>query len=94
MKRLLFLAILALTALTSCSVKERKDRLVDLIDTSGSIIAEFNCNSSEIRTFDNSSPFIVGKWYTKEDFISFATDDGIAAVDLPEILRNLERQCE
>ena len=94
MKRLLFTAIFSLIGLTSCTGENKKDSLVNLIDTSGNIIAEFNCNSNEIRTFDYDSPFIIGKWYSKEDFISYATNDGIAAIDTPEIIRNLERQCE
>ncbi len=90
----LFISIFSIISLTSCAGENKKDLLVDLIDTNGNVIAEYNCNSNEIRTFDNDSPFIIGKWYTKEELISFATNDGIAAIDLPEIIRNLERQCE
>ena len=94
MIRFFLIAAFALIGLSSCSGKGKQDKLVNLIDGKGNVIAEFNCKSNEIRTFDNESPFIIGKWYAKEDFISFATDDGIAAIDLPEIIRNLERQCE
>ncbi len=94
MNRLLFLAVFALLGLTSCAGNEKQDKLVNLIDLNGKVIAEFNCKSNEIRTFDNESPFVIGKWYTKEDFITFSTDDGIAAIDIPEIIRNLEGQCE
>ena len=94
MKRLLFISLLSLVSLTSCTSDNKKDLLVNLIDTNGYIIAEFNCNTKEIRTFDNDSPFVIGKWYSKADFISYATNDGIAAIDIPEIIRNLERQCE
>ena len=94
MNKLLFLAVFALITLTSCSGKKEQDKLVNLIDLSGNIIAEFNCKSNEIRTFDNDSPFVIGKWYSKDDFISFSTDEGIAAIDIPEIIRNLEGQCE
>ena len=94
MNRVLFIAAFALIGLTSCSLREEQDNLVNLIDPSGNIIAEFNCKSNEIRTFDNDSPFVIGKWYSKDDFISFATNDGIAAIDIPEIIRNLESQCE
>ena len=94
MKRLFLISIFSLVGLTSCASENKKDLLVDLIDTRGNVIAEFKCNSKEIRTFDNDSPFVVGKWYSKEDFISYATNDGIAAIDIPEIIRNLERQCE
>ena len=94
MKRLFFLSILSLATLTSCIGEDKKDLLVDLIDMNGNVIAEFKCDTKEIRTFDNDSPFVIGKWYSKEDFISYSTNDGIAAIDLPEIIRNLERQCE
>ncbi len=94
MKRLLLIAIFSLTGLTSCTGESKKDSLVNLLDINGNVIAEFKCNSNEIRTFDYDSPFIIGKWYSKEDFISYATNDGIAAIDIPEIIRNLERQCE
>ncbi len=94
MKKLLFISILSLVSLTSCTGEKKKNLLVDLIDTNGNVIAEFKCNTKEIRTFDNDSPFVIGKWYSKEDFISYATNDGIAAIDIPEIMRNLESQCE
>ena len=94
MKRLILISVFSLIGLTSCADQNKKDLLVNLIDTSSNVIAEFNCNSKEIRTFDNDSPFVIGQWYSKEDFISYATNDGIAAIDLPEIIRNLERQCE
>ena len=42
MKRLLFTAIFSLIGLTSCTGENKKDSLVNLIDTSGNIIAEFN----------------------------------------------------
>jgi len=91
MKKIFFISILIFISLLAC---KRKSEIVNMVNSYGIKIAEYDCSNQKIRSLDYSSGLKNGIWYTTDEFISLSSDQGeIKKEDAPNVIYYLESLC-
>ena len=91
MKKLVILSTLILISLVAC---KKKSEIVNMVNSYGIKIAEYNCRNQKIRSLDYSSGLKKGIWYKTYEFIDLTSDKGeIKKEDAPNIIYYLKSLC-
>ena len=91
MKKIFLLSTLIFLSLVAC---KKKSEIVNMVNSYGIKIAEYNCTNRKIRSLDYSSGLKKEIWYETDEFINLSSDKGeIKKVDAPNVIYYLESLC-
>ena len=84
MKRIFLISILFFISLVAC---KKKSEIVNMVNSYGIKIAEYNCTNQKIRSLDYYSGLKDGTWYKTDEFINLSSDKGvIKKEDAPNVI--------
>ena len=91
MKKIFLISTLIFISLVAC---KKKSEIVNMVNSYGIKIAEYNCTNQKIRSLDYSSGLKNGAWYKTDEFINLSSDKGeIKREDAPNVIYHLESLC-
>ena len=91
MKKIFLISTLIFISLVAC---KKKSEIVNMVNSYGIKIAEYNCSKQKIRSLDYSSGLKNEIWYKTDEFINLSSDKGeIKREDAPNVIFYLESLC-